>query len=262
MDCSPPGSSVHGINQARILEWIATPSSRGPSQPRDRTRVFCIAGRFFTIWAKGKHLTHCESTCNWFCHRPETWGAHRRFRTTSYFFSTGGLCLTNHTFTKKNLGTTNDFQIFSPLEDHLQYKFNHKGQGTTLSNGILFSLSHVSPKNQPKQTKRMAQGVTWLCPQVGKKHLYLSSLVAQTVKNLLAVQETLVGSLGQEDPLEEEMQHTPVFFLGQSYGQRSLARYSPWGHKELDMTDWLILSLFSHLFMMHRTNWVKYILVP
>ena len=57
------------------------------------------------------------------------------------------------------------------------------------------------------------------------------------VKNLLAIQETPVGSLGQEDPLKEEMQPTPVFLLGKSYGQRSLAGYSPWGHKELDMTD-------------------------
>ena len=51
MDCSPPGSSVHGILQARILEWIAMPSSRGSSQPRDQTQVSCIAGRFFTFWA-------------------------------------------------------------------------------------------------------------------------------------------------------------------------------------------------------------------
>ena len=45
----PPGSSVHGILQARILEWVAMPSSRGSFQPRDRTWVSCIAGRFFTI---------------------------------------------------------------------------------------------------------------------------------------------------------------------------------------------------------------------
>ena len=48
MDCSPPGSSVHGILQARILEWVATSFSRGPSRPRDQTQVSCIAGRFFT----------------------------------------------------------------------------------------------------------------------------------------------------------------------------------------------------------------------
>ena len=53
-DCSPPGSSVHGIVQARILEWIAISFSRGSSWPRDQTQVSCIAGRFFTIWAIGK----------------------------------------------------------------------------------------------------------------------------------------------------------------------------------------------------------------
>ena len=54
MDCSPPGSSVLGTLQARILEWVAMPSSRGSSWPRDRTHVSCIsctAGRFFTPWA-------------------------------------------------------------------------------------------------------------------------------------------------------------------------------------------------------------------
>ena len=50
MDCSPPGSSVHGILQARILKWVGIPFSRGSSWPRDQTRVSCIAGRFFTIW--------------------------------------------------------------------------------------------------------------------------------------------------------------------------------------------------------------------
>ena len=50
MDCSPPGSSVHRILQARILEWVAILFSRGSSQPRDGTQVSCIAGRVFTIW--------------------------------------------------------------------------------------------------------------------------------------------------------------------------------------------------------------------
>ena len=48
MDYSPPGFSVHGISQARTLEWVAISFSRGPSWPRDQTRVSCIAGRFFT----------------------------------------------------------------------------------------------------------------------------------------------------------------------------------------------------------------------
>ena len=49
--CSPSASSVHGILQARILEWVAMTFSRGSFQPRNRTQVSCIASRFFTIWA-------------------------------------------------------------------------------------------------------------------------------------------------------------------------------------------------------------------
>ena len=54
MDCSPPGSSVHGILQARILEWVAIPFSRGSSQPRDWTQVSRIAGGFLPTEPKGK----------------------------------------------------------------------------------------------------------------------------------------------------------------------------------------------------------------
>ena len=53
-DCSPPGSFVCGILQARLLEWIAILCSRGSSPPRDRSWVSLIAGRFFTLWATGK----------------------------------------------------------------------------------------------------------------------------------------------------------------------------------------------------------------
>ena len=51
MECSLPSSSIHGILQARILEWVVMPSSRGSSQPRDQTQVSHITGRFFTSWA-------------------------------------------------------------------------------------------------------------------------------------------------------------------------------------------------------------------
>ena len=53
-DCSPSGSSVHGILKARILEWVAIPFSRASSSPRDWTWVFFIAGRFFTPAPPGK----------------------------------------------------------------------------------------------------------------------------------------------------------------------------------------------------------------
>ena len=56
VDCSLPGFSIHGIFQARILEWVAISFSRGSSRPRNQTRVSCIAGRRFTLWASGKPL--------------------------------------------------------------------------------------------------------------------------------------------------------------------------------------------------------------
>ena len=55
-DCSPPGSSVHGIFQTRILEWISIPFSKGSSQPRNQTWVSCIAGKLFTDWASREGL--------------------------------------------------------------------------------------------------------------------------------------------------------------------------------------------------------------
>ena len=51
MDWGPAVSSIHGIFQARILEWVAIPFSRGSSWPRDQTQVSLIEGRLFTIWA-------------------------------------------------------------------------------------------------------------------------------------------------------------------------------------------------------------------
>ena len=56
MDCSPLGSSVHGISQARVLEWVAISFSRGSSLLRDRTHVSCIAGRFLTVSHQGRSL--------------------------------------------------------------------------------------------------------------------------------------------------------------------------------------------------------------
>ena len=56
MDCSLPGSSVHGISQARILEWVAISFSRGSSQPRNRTHISCFGSVFFTTKPPGNHF--------------------------------------------------------------------------------------------------------------------------------------------------------------------------------------------------------------
>ena len=85
MDCSPPGSSVPGILQARILEWVAMPSSRGSSQPRDWTHVSCISsiGRgFFTTCATWEVHLKSEMEWNWQgreCGQEDTW-AYPRLR--------------------------------------------------------------------------------------------------------------------------------------------------------------------------------------
>ena len=84
MDCSLLGSFVHGIFQARILEYVAISSSRGSSQPKDWTHiscVFCIAGRFFTCWTIReahlflnkvlKNIVHGQS-------KPQGWAQHPR----------------------------------------------------------------------------------------------------------------------------------------------------------------------------------------
>ena len=78
MDCNLSGSSIHGIFQARVLEWTAIAFSRGFFQPRDWTWVSCIVGRCFTVWATFKCVgesrlacvfLHCDICCivfwNW-----------------------------------------------------------------------------------------------------------------------------------------------------------------------------------------------------
>ena len=67
----------------------------------------------------------------------------------------------------------------------------------------------------------------------------MAYLIAQMVKNLPAVQEIWVQSLGREDALEEAWQLTLVLLPGEFHEQRSLLGHSPWSHKELDTTEWL-----------------------
>ena len=76
MDCGPPGSSVHGSLQARILECVAMPSSRGSSQPRDRTWVSCIGRQILYHWASREafisflisFFSHSVSVCQFCCY--------------------------------------------------------------------------------------------------------------------------------------------------------------------------------------------------
>ena len=78
------------------------------------------------------------------------------------------------------------------------------------------------------------------------KNLFLCSLVAQTVKNLSAMQETQVPPLGQEDTLGKGMATHSSILAWRTPWKRSLAGYSPQDHKELDLTERLTLSRFSY----------------
>ena len=85
MDCSPPDSSVCWISQAIILEWVAMPSSRGFSQPRDRTRISCgscIAGGFFTDEPPGNRSKVREHP--WKIKTLEAWKSSATCKDTSF----------------------------------------------------------------------------------------------------------------------------------------------------------------------------------
>ena len=73
IDCSLSGSSVHGILQAIILEWVAISFSRGSSRPRDQTWVSSTVGRFFTIWAprEDQELYECSMIISYFSLLPK-----------------------------------------------------------------------------------------------------------------------------------------------------------------------------------------------
>ena len=80
MDCSPPGSSVHGILQAKILEWVAISFSRGSSWPRDQTLIFCIHRQILYHWATWEAPYLSISVSKWDYHTSEhcydsIWGA-------------------------------------------------------------------------------------------------------------------------------------------------------------------------------------------
>ena len=110
--------------------------------------------------------------------------------------------------------------------------------GKVQRKGHLESWGHLTDgrADEPRETASFSRN-----DAAGLRHLSTiiwASLVAQRVKNLPAMHKTWVQSLGLEDPLEKEMAtHSPVFLPGESDGWRSLAGYSPWGRKELNITE-------------------------
>ena len=93
-----------------------------------------------------------------------------------------------------------------------------------------------------------------------------ASLVAQTVKNLPAMQEIWIQFLGREDFLKNGMATHSSILHGEFHGQRSLVGHSPWGCRELDMTEWLTLSLLQSIskanVSLRVRNWLKMTSIP
>ena len=84
--CDPMDYTVHGILQARILQWVAFPCSRGSSQPRDWTQVFRIAGRFFISWAVREPYKRTIKLQNWVA-ASELLDLHTHTHTHTHLFS-------------------------------------------------------------------------------------------------------------------------------------------------------------------------------
>ena len=118
---------------------------------------------------------------------------------------------------------------------------------------LVRNLMENMPKDRRKISKKKCEKF-WLITPVLRECLLPdgSSLVAQMVKNLPAVQETWVHPWVRKIPWRRQWQLTPVFLPGKSHGQWSLVGYRPWGHT--DTTEWLTLSLFFHLLLPHRWN--------
>ena len=182
VDCSPPGFSVHGILQARVLEWVAIASSKGSSQPRGlNLHLLCLL------------LLHCRHTLYPVSH----WG---------------GLPLS---------------LWLSPLT-----------APTPWMSLTPWGLRHPLPaaflwKRQPLELCQGKNSNVWCLPSSR------ASPVAQMVKNLPALQETWVRSLGWEEPLEKEMA-LQYSCLGNPM-DRGVWQAIVHGVAELDMTERLTL---------------------
>ena len=93
MDCSPPGSSVHGILQAWIQEWVAISLSRGSSQPRNQSWVSCFAGGCFTAWATREVHVRLPRRFNiWIC---QAWDSFA-FSVTNFWVKFGHFCYSEY----------------------------------------------------------------------------------------------------------------------------------------------------------------------
>ena len=144
MDCSLPGSSVHGIFQAIVLEWIAISFSRGSSQPRDRTQVSHIVDRCFTVWATMAVTLKGKWKCKSLSH---VWLFAILWTMYSPWNSPGqntGLSLLQEIFPAQGWNT--GLLPYRQILYHLSHRGSHKGRNFFLVIFILIlSSKYISP---------------------------------------------------------------------------------------------------------------------
>ena len=239
MDCSLPGSSVHGILQAIVLEWIAIPFSRGSSQPRDQTWVFDIVGRFFALW-----VTREAPVNQWATHKKSfsthvLINKHQVPNTVLPEYSTFWVSLRFFTFPSVSIPPVLVWAFKHPhLKFHnelLPLEVNESSKSflgfLDSSFGKESACNAGDPGLIPGSGSSFGEGISY------PLQYSWASLVAHTVKNPPVMWETSVWSLSWEDPPRRDGLPTPVFLPGESHGQRSLVGYSPWGCKDLDMME-------------------------
>ena len=222
MDCSPTASSVHGILQARTLEWVAIPFSRGSSRLRDQIQVFRIAGRFFTMWATYHPTSDCIP-----CPFDEFW-PYQSWPYQSVRAQKGprsppkwSLCHSSHWPLLTYL---------VPLPHNLTIRY------------ALSPSSETGSLTLPQRTiSSLKMWIVFLPPlphPCSTNFKSWASLAAQTVKYPPANTGDL-GSVsgsgrssggGHGNSLQYSCLENP-------HGGRSLADYSPWGCKESDTTE-------------------------
>ena len=128
MDYSLPGSSLPGISQAKILEWVAISFSRGSSWRRDWTWVSCITGRFFTIWATSESESHSVVPDSLQPH-----GLYSPWNSPDQNTEVGSLSLLQGIFPTQGLNPG------VPYCRQILYQLSHKGSPLTYSNCEIIS---------------------------------------------------------------------------------------------------------------------------
>ena len=201
VDYSLPGSSVHGILQARVLERVAISFSRRSSRPRDRIRVSCIAGRCFTVWATREAPRGGQSSCLWPpCQQVSDSTPSACMPHTCSFF-----CLSDQS------SGHNAFFFFILNRAHFTH-FQELRMQFSLPEIFFPPLVYVIPV-----------------------HFCLFILDLLPFKNLWCPEPVLtiplMCSFHCHFPWRRKWHPTPVFLPGKPHGQRSLVGYSLWGCK-------------------------------